>query len=232
MDRVVLREDVVDAAGHLAADGDRAPTAQELVVLDDDVGARYADPAPVDVAAGLDDHPVVAGVERTAGDVDVGARLGVAAVDRRAPGEHVDVADGHILRQHRVQVPHRRVLQVDPVDQDVGAPVELDEAGGQLVALAEDALAGVDPVDRLLLQLGPVVVAVAVAGPAGPRAGRALAVEGTGAGDRDVGLPEGVDERREVHALDTLPAAEHQRVLVGVRAELGRPEHVQVHIGQ
>src|SRR6266536_631149 len=227
-DRVVLREDVAYPAGHLAAHGDRAPAPEELVVLDDDVLARYAHPAPVRVPPRFDHHAVVAGVEGAAGHVYVRARLRVAAVDHAAPGEHRHVADRHVLRQHRVDVPHRRVAQVYALDKDVGALVQLDEVGLQEVAQPVDPLVRVDPVDGLLLQLGPVRLALAVV--VEPGAGRALAVERTGAGDRDVGLVEGVDERGEVHALDALPAGEHQRVLLRVGAEPDGAEHVQVDV--
>src|SRR5205814_3157642 len=140
-DRVVLGEHVADPAGHLAADRDRAPSTQELVVLDHDVLARYADPPAVRVPPRLDDDAVVTGVELATADVHVLAGFQVAAVDHAAPGEDRDVADRDVLRQDRVQVPHGRVLQVNVLDEHVRALVQLHEVGLEEVAHAVDPLA-------------------------------------------------------------------------------------------
>src|SRR5262249_14328322 len=49
--------------------------------------------------------------------------------------------------------------------------------------------------------------------------GRPLPVQRPGTGDRQVGTPLRVDQRRVVVALDALPPGQHQRVLLRVGAE-------------
>ena len=83
--RVVVGVDVPNAAGHLAAETDRAHGAFELVVPDDDVLGGDVDPAAIRVPARLDGDGVVAGQQRAVLDHHVVAAFGVAAVAVHTP---------------------------------------------------------------------------------------------------------------------------------------------------
>ena len=115
---------------------------------------------------------------------------------------------------------------VTPSIEHVRAAVGLDELGPQVVAGAVDALGdrhpglglGEEPVAVGLLALRVVVLL-----PRPPVLGVRLAVQRALAGDRDVVLLVGVDERREPHELDAFPARPHDRqVGRGVAAEPDR----------
>src|SRR6266511_515443 len=80
---------VADAAGHLAAAGDRAPVAVHHAVVHHHVLRRHVDPPPVGVAAGLDGDVVVVRAEVAVLDDDVVATLGVAAVGVGVRGARV-----------------------------------------------------------------------------------------------------------------------------------------------
>ena len=107
--RVVVGVDVLNAAGHLAAETDRAHGAFELVVPDDDVLSGYVDPATICVPARLDGDVVVAGQERAVLDHHVVAAFGIAAVavHTRVVGCHA--VDGYVPAQGRMQLPEEGV---------------------------------------------------------------------------------------------------------------------------
>ena len=174
---------------------------------------------PSSLRPGLDRDAVVAGVERAVLDQHVAARLGIAAVVVRAVAADRYAADGDVLAEHRVDLPHRRVDDRHALDEHVAAAIGLDEIRPQVVARAEDALG-----DRhaLGLHLDQPVARRAGRGPDCPGSRRRqshqcsvvrLAVERAVAGDRDVLRLEGVDERRVVHQLDAFPPGEDDRVL-------------------
>ena len=96
---VVVCEQVLDAAAHLAAAGDTAVAVCEGVVADDEVLGRmtgFAQLTAIAVAAGLDGDAVVAGVEEAVLDQDVVAVFGVTAVVVVAVGVDGDAAGGEV----------------------------------------------------------------------------------------------------------------------------------------
>src|SRR5258708_1121104 len=59
-----------------------------------------------------------------------------------------------------------------------------------------------------------------------------VAVDGSLAGDGNVFLLEGVDERRKIHQLHAFPACKYQRILRGVvsKADRSARAHVEIHV--
>ena len=138
-------------------------------------------------------------------------------VSKRQSSDDLDTPDGDVLTQCRVEFPHRRVDDTEAFDQDILAAVRFDELRTEVAAVAEDAFGDGDVFLGLVNEFVPrcflvrvafLPTAVRAAFPRPPVVAIGLAVEGAGAGDRDVLLLEGVDERRVVHALDALPAGE------------------------
>ena len=221
---VVVCEQVLDAAAHLAAAGDAAVAVCESVVADDEVLGRmtgFAQLTAIAVAAGFDGDAVVAGVEEAVLDQDVVAVFGVTAIVVVAVGVDGDAAGGEVGAEDGVQLPHGRVGDGDALDQNVGALDGLVEVGAQIVAFAEDALlCGGAVVGHLAQQLDVVVtglgdgaVRVDGAGPVPPVVLVSLTVEGALAGQSDVLLLIGVDQRAPVVQLGAFVVGEHQRVV-------------------
>jgi hypothetical protein len=133
----VLRIDVLDAAGHLAAQRDGAVAAVHDAVLDHDVLRRAV--LRVEVLAGLDGDAVVAGVEGAAFDQHVvaGFRIEAVAVRAQAVGVHLRMT---ILRQWTGWCCQNGVGDLVALQQHVGAADHLDHRRAQVVAEAEHAL--------------------------------------------------------------------------------------------
>lgn len=51
-----------------------------------------------------------------------------------------DVADNNVLAQHGIQLPHWRTLDGEPIENDVGVAIRLNEVGAQMMPIAEDTL--------------------------------------------------------------------------------------------
>src|SRR5262249_40481094 len=101
----LVRVDVADAAGQLAAAAHRAPRAVHGAAHDDDVLGRRVDAPSVGVAARLDRDVVVAGAERAVADHHVVAALGVAAVGVGAGDAGGDRVDGDVGAERGVELP-------------------------------------------------------------------------------------------------------------------------------
>ena len=129
----VLDEHVANAAAHLAAERHAAVAVLHRAAADDDVLARRVQPPAVGVAAALDRDAVVARVERAVLDEHVAARLGIAAVVVGPVAVDRHAADGDVLAQHGMDLPHRRADDRHAFDEHVLAAIGLDEvrrAGG------------------------------------------------------------------------------------------------------
>src|SRR5437764_1232219 len=136
----VFGEEVSDAAGDFAADGDAAVPVLHAAALNDYVLRRTIDSTTGGVAARLDGDAVVACVEGAVLDENVRAGFGVAAVVVRAVAAYVHSAHGDVRGEHWMNLPHRRVDNCDAFDEDVLAAVGLYELRPQVVALAEDSI--------------------------------------------------------------------------------------------
>jgi len=187
-------------------------------------------PSPVGVLARLDGDAVVAGVEATVLDHDVVAAFGVAAVVVRAVAVDRDVLHRHGRAEHGVDLPHRRPQYGHVGDNHVLAPVGLDEHRAQVVPGAEHALVHRhavvghflrELVISVLVRLALMPPELGLALPRPPVRVVCLPVECARAGDADVSLLEGVDERRVVHQFDALPT--RLFAFEGVAAGASRP---------
>ncbi len=173
---------------------------------DDHVLGRLLQPPPLGVAARLDGDAVVAGVEDAVLDQHVAAGFRVTAVVVRAAAVDAQLTDNDVLALDRMDLPHRRGDDGQALDQHVLATIGLDEHRADGVAGSEH------PLGHRRARLAHVAQALAVADHAGRRAldpvppviGVGLAVQGPLAGQGDVVLVQGVDERRIVHQLDAL----------------------------
>ena len=158
----------------------------------DDVLHRDVHPPPVLVASRLERDAVIAGVEGAALDQHVLARLRVAAVVVGPVRGDRHVADRDARAQHRVDLPHRRIHDPDPFDQDVPAAVRLDEVGAQEVPVAEHALRHrgtpwpASSISRVRAAVCFAVAAAPVLALSSTSDRVSLAVERAGAGHRDV----------------------------------------------
>ena len=235
----LLGEDPPRPARNLRADRHAAMAVLHPASLNDDVLRRHLHAPAVGVASGLDRDAVVARVEEAVRDQHVFARLRIAAVGVRAICLDVEILDGDVGAQHRVDLPHRRVEHADAFDQHVRAAVRLDELRAQVVAGAEDAVldrhAALRHVEErvavgILIDVALLPAAVRAAFPRPPVRAVAVAVDRAAAGDRDVRLLEGVDERREVHQLGAFPPRQHDGVFVGVARETDRRPLADVQV--
>src|ERR1044072_4496255 len=153
-------------------------------------------------------------------DENVFAGLGVAAVVVRAVALYAHAADGAVGAEHSVELPHRRVDDADAFDEHVRTAVGLDELRAEVVAFAKNALADrraalgqlFERLARLQLVGCALLPAVALLTlPRPPVFVVAVAIERACAGDGDILLLKGIDERRVVHQFHTFPAREDER---------------------
>ena len=209
-----------------------------IAVANDEIAAGNVDAAPVGIASGFNRDAVVARVKGAVFDQDVGAGFGIAAIVIGAVRIDAHAADRDIGAEHGIQFPHGGVLHREAFQQHVRAPVGLNEVGSQIVSGAVHALGNRHvPVGRC--DQGIAVLILIRAGAAGsalpvpPVGFVGAAIERAGAGDGDVGLPEGVDEGRVIHALGAFPAGiDHGQIMRGIRTEAqrGAARNVQVDV--
>ena len=92
-------------------------------------------PGPfVVVSARLDRYAVITRVEMAVLDQHVLAAFGIAAVIVRSVGCDVQISDRHVLAEHRVDFPHRRIDYRHALDEYVLALVRLDELRPEIMA--------------------------------------------------------------------------------------------------
>ena len=156
-------------------------------------------------------------MEDTVLDEHVLASLRVAAVAVRT-----FVPDGHalycdVLAEQWVDDPERRVEQLHSLDQDALTAYEVDELRAQALSQSKLTLVKIHSVFSLLQQfgtrtqalcfLGHTLLEVELLGTAHRPPGLHVSstVDGTFAGDGDVGSLIGVDARRIVPASQTFP---------------------------
>jgi hypothetical protein len=100
---------------------------------------------------------------------------------------------GDIRRQHRMDFPHWRIADVDSFNQDIPAPIRLNEVRAKVRCLAKDALAyRSTPCSKVEQSLPRHVL---TGSPVLPVRFVGLTVECSRAGDCDVMFFERVDER-------------------------------------
>ena len=107
--------------------------AEDRAALHHHVFGRHAAPAPVFVLAALDADAVVAHVEAAVAHDDVAARFDVDAVAVLRIGgvAHRHSVDRQVAAEQRVDVPRRRVLEHDALQQDVLAVDQTDHHRAQ-----------------------------------------------------------------------------------------------------
>lgn len=135
----MFREDVACASGDLTADRHSAVPILHLAIADHDVLDGNCHSPAIGIAARLERDAVVTGVEGAFLDEHVGAALRIASVSVRTVS--IDqLAHGYIRAQHWIHLPHGRTQQRDALDQNVLAPVRLDEVRTQPVPRPKNPL--------------------------------------------------------------------------------------------
>ena len=114
--RTMVHVDVADAARNLAADAQQCVTLDDVAVADDDVFARGVQTPCVAVAARLDDHSVVALIERAILDEEIARHLQVDAVIVVSMGPYVQVAGDAVVAQVDVNRPERTFANAESVE--------------------------------------------------------------------------------------------------------------------
>ncbi len=222
---------------------ERHPAVSRLhhAFADYDVFRRHRHPPALFVPSALDRDAIVAGIEFAAFDQNILAGFRIAPVVIRAMTRNLHIAHRHIRAQHRMQLPHRRVLHRQPVDHHVAALIGLHKLRPQVVPFAESPVHHRNP-PRGHVHQGIAVLALSwstrvefaasFSRPRPPGIATRLAVQRSFARDADVLLLIGVDERREVDTLRPFPTSYHRRIQLGVRekAERRPARHIQVHV--
>src|SRR5262249_55495133 len=113
-----------------------------------------------------------------------------------------DAAHGDVSRNHRMNLPHRRVNDLNAFNEDVFRAVRLDEVRPQVMPLTEDALANRHTALPHLAQSADVfgchrrAARGATPCPLPPILIRSRTVKCAATRYRNVLLPEGINERR------------------------------------
>ena len=200
---VVLGKHVAASARDFTADDHTSVSVLHLAVAYDDVLAGFVPESSVHVASALDGDAVVAGVEVAVLNEHTVTRFGVTSVAVGAVVVDVYASHGHVLAEQGVDDPEGRTQQGHALDEHTVTLVGVDELRAQSVGLGEASVVHVHAVFGHLQQsctaavslaghaLFPSVVGSAAPGP--PGLAVAAAVDGTLAGDGDVGLLIGID---------------------------------------
>jgi len=224
---VVLSKHIFNAAGSFAPESNAPVTRFEHTIFDDNIPARDVNILPVAVAAGFDGDAIVAVAEIAILDQDAVAGIRVAPVRVGTFGIHSDVADSDIGAIDRTHDPHRRIDDVNALDENIGAADRLDEIGAQMGIGAKDTLGDGHSLGGQLDQPGRIIGR----SPRMPKS--ALSIQCAFAGDGDVGLPESIDERRVIHHFRAFVTREYRwQIIHGVGAEKdgGLSVKAKVHI--
>ena len=213
----VLGVYILASARDLRADDHAAMSIFHLAIADDDVLARLIPETTVIISAALDGDAVVAGMEYAVLDEHVLACLWVAAVAVRSFIPYGYAIHGYVLAEQWMDDPEWGVEHLDTLDEDALGADEIDELRTQALAQAKLALIESHTVFGLLEELGTraqalsllgfalLVVEVLVSAHRPPGVHVAAAIDGTLAGDGDVGGLVGVDAWRIVPASQSLP---------------------------
>src|SRR5882672_1002879 len=131
-----------------------------------------------------------------------------------------------------MNLPHRRVPERDPFNQNVLAPVRLNELWPQVTAFTIDALVYGRSVGHLFVQERARLTLIRIAFlpsalrssfPRPPMIAISITVDHAFACDRHIRLLKRVDQRRVVHQLHAFPSRKNQwQVLLRILAELDR----------
>src|SRR5882724_12065754 len=125
-----------------------------------------------------------------------------------------------------MNLPHRRVDDLNSFDQDVARAVRLNKIRSQVFALAEDSILHRYATLAVIKQLADAAARQRFIASSPPRPGPPVligrsTIERAAARDRDVFLLEGVDQRRVVHALSAFEArVNNGQVFFRISAEL------------
>ena len=194
-----------DAAGHRAADSQQAVALDHLATAHDDILRGHVQRPAVLVAAGLDHHGVVALVESAVLHDGMLGHLQVDAVVVVAMGIDIQVMGPDILAHEGVDGPERALPDLETIQLDVRAAVEVDQMRAHLHALAlhmavrHGDLRGTHRIELpRSLDMG-----IRTGEPRPPEIH--LRSQHAGAGNGDVLAFEGIDERGYVHAFRPFP---------------------------
>ena len=117
-----------------------------------------------------------------------------------------------------MNVPERTVFDRESFDEDVSASVELNHERAELGTPAEYALLDRDSLVSVSTQPGSVFLLQSRKSP--PVLVAALSVEYASAGQGDILLPVGIDQRGVHHALDPFPTAvDGRQIILGIGRE-------------
>src|SRR5262249_14122402 len=131
----------------------------------------------------------------------------IAAVVVRAMTDDRHSADCNVGREHRMDLPHRRIPDGYAFDKNVLAPVRLNEVGPQTRTFAKDALAYRSSPRPKFHQ--PLPGCGLPGPPVPPMCFISLTIECSGAGNGEILLFEGIDEGRVVHQFRAFPTREY-----------------------
>ena len=179
--------------GDFAADRNAAMAVLHDAILNDDVLAGHVDAPAVPVAARFDSDTVVAGAENATDDEHAVAAFRIAAIVVRAVAVDIDAAHCNVAAQHRIELPHRGVLDGEVFEKNVRTAIGLDEVWAKKMSFAEDALGD----GSVFIAHGDDSLSVVArgAGPRPPVLMIGLAIQRSRAGHGDIGFPEGIDKR-------------------------------------
>src|SRR5215213_420462 len=123
----VFSKQISYATGDLAADCDTSVSVFHVTTLHDNVFSGRVETAAVGVTSGFDSDAVVAGIEVTVFDQNISARLRIAAVVVWTMSAYLHILHDHVTAEHRMNLPHRGVLNLHTFDQHVLAAIRLNE---------------------------------------------------------------------------------------------------------
>src|SRR5262249_2671124 len=131
---------IAAAAGNFAPDRHAAVSILHRAIADHKILRSHTHAASVVIAAGLDGNAIVAGIKQTILNQHIVARLRIAAVIVRPVAHDIDAADNYVGGKERMNLPHWRTPDADAFDENILAAMRLNEAGTQVVSVAESAL--------------------------------------------------------------------------------------------
>ncbi len=201
---------MADAAGDFGAHGDAATDA-EGAIANGDVFGGAVDAATVVILAGLDGNVVVIAGDGGVGDGDVFAGIDVDAVGGGGAydGINGDVIDEDIFGVEDVKAPEGLLEEMDAGHDDVGGVGDADEAGATGVAEAGACAGGAGSCGTgggACCGTGECAASSATAAGGALEPDVALAVDGSFAGDDEVGHVVEVEEGAGEGAFDAFEA--------------------------
>jgi hypothetical protein len=105
----IFRENLAHATRNLAAYGYAAMAIFRPAIADNDILRRHGQSAAIGVPARLYSNAIVSRIEKTILHEYIGAGFRIAPIRVRAETADAESADGDIVTEHRMHLPHRRI---------------------------------------------------------------------------------------------------------------------------